>query len=137
QSAKEEIIRLREENAALALAQSKNKVAKKAKSNGSQAAPIHGATVFGVMMPDATYSADLPHEAQVECAQSFLIAMRQAGKRQVDGKSVYQEREAHNDQIQAIAAFVGYDNRQMFGTQETAARMLSQRILSKVDVMAG
>jgi hypothetical protein len=132
-----EIARLREENAKLALAQSKTKAVKAKRSNGSQAAPIHhGPTVFGVMMPEATYHDKLPHQAQVECAKTYLLAMREAGKRMVDGKPTFQAREQHNDQIQAISAFIGYDNRAMFGTQESAARMLAQRILTG-KVMAG
>lgn len=114
-----------------------SKAVKVRKNNGSQAAPIHGATVFGLAMPDKTYSEALSPEAQVACAITFILAMRTAGKRMVDGKLVFQEREMRNDQIQAIAAFIGYDNRALFGTQDTAARMLAQRLVSKVDVKAG
>ena len=132
-----EIARLREENAKLAASKRPAK-AKAKKNNGAQAAPIHGATVFGLMMPDATFSESLPLEAQVECAKTFLAAMLKAGKRTVEGKLVFQEREARNDQIQAISAFVGYDNRVLFGTQETAARATAYRILNgRSKVLAG
>jgi hypothetical protein len=131
QSALNEITRLREENAKLAMAHSKVKASKAKRSNGSQAAPIHDkSTVTGIMLSSATYSESLSSEAKVECAKVFLSAMRDAGKRWIDGKSVRQASEVHNDQIQAISAFIGYDNRVLFGTQDTTARMLAQRILN-------
>jgi hypothetical protein len=142
----EEIAKLKAENAALALTASKTKAVKKAKPSGAQVAPpTHGKnTVCGLLLPDPTYSDNLPHSAQVECAKTFLSAMRNAGKRMVaegEGeaalfpKLVFQERNVRNDQIQAISAFIGYDNREMFGTQETAARMLAMRILNPKHMM--
>src|SRR5580698_1440531 len=48
--------------------------------------------------------------------QAFIVAMRRAKSRE--------------EQIKAIAGYVGYDSRQLFGAQETMARMQANRAIS-------
>lgn len=63
-------------------------------------------------------------------AQGFLLAMRNAGKRPNDkGALVLHPNEVRNDQIKAIHAYCGYDNRRDFGSQDMAARAKAQREL--------
>jgi hypothetical protein len=130
QAALEEIARLREENAKLALAKSKTKVVKAKRFNGSQAAPAGNLnSITGLALP--------PKGSLT--AESFMLAMRDAGKRSVQSKDaegvehtiiVRQDGEIRNDQIRAIAGFVGFDNRLPFGSQDHAARMMAQRLLA-------
>ena len=145
QSAKDEIARLTAENAKLAAEQSKKPAKAKSAKGAVAAPPIHGrSTVCGIALPDKGSLT----------AEAYLRAMLDAGKRPVhmvkevspEGKTSCHvvpqptetsyvvlrilESEIRNDQIKAIAGFCGYDNREMFGTQETAARMLAQRLTS-------
>ncbi len=99
----------------------------------NEAAPIRQQTepMRGMMLPDRG-SLD---------AKSFLLAMRDAGKRTTaEGKPFIDQREVRNDQIRAIHAFyyevrhgqkvhVGYDPTGSFGSQDQAARALAQREL--------
>jgi len=64
--------------------------------------------------------------------KQFLIAMRDAGKRFVDGKPVFQESLKRNDQIEAIQNFIGYDLKKDFGAQESYARMLAMQEIKPV-----
>jgi len=105
------------------------------KSNGrakNEAAPIHhkAQPMVGMMLPDRG-SLD---------AKGFLLAMRDAGKRTVEGRTFVDPREKRNDEIRAIHAFyyevrqgvhvcIGYDPKRDFGSQEQASRMLAQRDL--------
>jgi hypothetical protein len=88
---------------------------------GEQAAPIHGkSTTPGITMP----------ERNTLDAKGFLQAMRDAGKRPNDkGIMVVHPSEVRNDQIKAIHAYCGYDNRENFGAQDQAARAKAQREL--------
>lgn len=83
-------------------------------------APIHKPGPAGITMPERN-SLD---------AKGFLLAMRNAGKRPNDkGIMALQANEVRNDQIKAIHAYIGYDNRRDFGSQEMAARAQAQREL--------
>lgn len=95
------------------------KGAKSTASKGEQAAPIHDKpTVFGVTMP----------ERNTLDAKGFLQAMLSAGKRRNDNGVLFTDpREVRNDQIKAIHAYCGFDNRRDFGSQETEARAKAQR----------
>lgn len=76
--------------------------------------------VNGLSLPDAG-SLD---------ARSFLVAMRNAGRRKTEeGLSYIDQNEVRDDQIKAIAGYVGYDNRLDFGQQESQARRQAQRAL--------
>lgn len=95
------------------------KGAKSTASKGEQAAPIHDKpAVFGVTMP----------ERNTLDARAFLAAMLNAGKRRNDNGVLFTDsREVRNDQIKAIHAYCGFDNRRDFGSQETEARAKAQR----------
>lgn len=86
---------------------------------GEQAAPIHdGPKVFGVTMP----------ERNTLDATGFLNACKIAGRRTNDkGMPFTDPKEVRNDLIKAIHAFVGYDSRSDFGSQETEARAKAHR----------
>lgn len=58
-------------------------------------------------------------------ALGFRQAMKEAGMRRVDGRPVFQPHEVRDDQIKAIAAFIGFDPKENFGSQELRARMKS------------
>lgn len=105
---------------------------RKSKPAKNEAAPIHQkSSTPGITMPDRG-SLD---------AKSFLLAMRDAGKRcTAEGKPFVDQREVRNDQIKAIHAFyyevrqgqrvhVGYDPTGSFGSQDQAARALAMREL--------
>lgn len=82
--------------------------------------PIHKEIVKGLVMPERN-SLD---------AKGFLLAMRNAGKRSNDkGVMSVNAQEVRNDQIKAIHAYCGYDNRRDFGSQDMAARAKAQREL--------
>lgn len=65
-------------------------------------------------------------------ATGFLLAMKDAGMRRIDGRPVFQPFEVRDDQIKAIAAFIGYDPKENFGSQELRARMKAHRDLRPV-----
>jgi hypothetical protein len=96
----------------------------KSHAKGEQAAPIHdGPKVFGVTMP----------ERNTLDAKGFLNACRDAGKRRnAEGKPIFDAREVRNDLICAIHAYIGYDNRRDFGSQDIEARSQAQRELRGV-----
>ncbi len=101
--------------------QSESKRAKASKS----AAPIHNPNAGKSMTPGIT----LPERNTLD-AKGFLLAMRNAGKRPNDkGLMVVHPNEVRNDQIKAIHAYCGYDNRGDFGSQDQAARAKAQREL--------
>ncbi len=77
----------------------------------SKAAPIPQPVKANVMTPGIT----LPATGTLD-ARAFIVAMRKATDR--------------NEQIKCIAAFVGYDAKGDFGSQEVAARAKAQRELS-------
>jgi hypothetical protein len=57
-------------------------------------------------------------------ARAFLLAMRTAGQRcTADGKVYTDPAHIRNDQIIAIAGFIGWDNSLDFGTQDSTARL--------------
>jgi hypothetical protein len=63
-------------------------------------------------------------------AKGFLQAMKDAGMRWTEqGKPIFQPFEVRDDQIKAIAAFIGYDPKDHFGSQELRARMKAHRVL--------
>ena len=89
------------------------------------AAPIHNPNAGKSMTPGIT----LPERNTLD-AQGFLIAMRDAGKRRTaEGKPFVDQREVRNDQVKAIHAYCGYDNRRDFGSQDLEARAKAQREL--------
>ncbi len=101
----------------------KSKVAK-------SAAPIHDPNAGKSMTPGIS----LPERNTLD-AKGFLQAMRDAGKRvSAEGKPVFQPNEVRNDQIKAIHAYCGYDNRLNFGSQDQAARAKAMRELRGVQV---
>jgi len=76
-------------------------------------------------------SVPLPETGSLD-AQGFLIALRSAGKRiSPSGMPFTDPTLVRNDTIVAIAAFIGYNPRESFGSQETAARMMASRLLNK------
>lgn len=100
------------------------KSASKSGSKGEQSAPIHdGPKVFGVTMP----------ERNTLDATSFLSACKTAGRRINDkGIPFTDPKEVRNDLIKAIHAYIGYDNRRDFGSQDIEARSQAQRELRGV-----
>jgi hypothetical protein len=78
------------------------------------------AMVNGMVLPDpGTLS---PRE--------FLLAMRNAGKRRTaEGLTYTDPAEVRNDQIVAIAGYVGYDTYADFGSQELAAKLKANSAL--------
>lgn len=100
------------------------------KSDGSQAAPSsHGAAAKVVP------SIELPSVGTYD-AVSFTLAMRNAGKRVTsNGKPIYDASLVREDQIKAIAGYIGYTLSDNFGTQELRAKMAAQRTM--VPVKAG
>lgn len=66
-------------------------------------------------------------------ASGFLLALRDAGKRLTkEGKPFHDPSQVRDDQIRAIAGFIGYDPCGDFGSQELRARMMAQRALAPV-----
>jgi hypothetical protein len=66
-------------------------------------------------------------------AHGFMVAMRNAGKRTVDGKVIFDSNKVREDKIRAIAAFVGYDVAGDYGSQELGAMMAAKREIRPVD----
>jgi hypothetical protein len=65
----------------------------------------------------------LPDKGTLD-ARSFLLAMRDAGRRKTaEGLWYIDQTEIRHDQIKAIAAYIGYDGRLNFGEQELAAKL--------------
>lgn len=106
------------------------KASKPRASSGEQAAPIHDRpTIFGMVLP----------EKNTLDAKGFLLACRDAGKRSVEKvnettgeviRSVkFDQSKVREDLICAIHAYVGYDNRRDFGSQDVEARAKAQREL--------
>ncbi len=104
----------------------RNAPAKEKRSKASkETAPIHNPNAGKSMTPGIS----LP-ERNTLGAHDFLIAMRNAGKRRNDkGVMVVHPNEVRNDQIKAIHAYCGYDNRRDFGSQDVEARAKAQREL--------
>lgn len=147
QDALNEIARLREENAKLAAAHAAKPKAPKA----NRSRPIHEKGNPSPM--NTIHGMSLPDKGTLDAA-GFTAAMVNAGKRtvhmvcEVDGKGKksyhivpaatdtshtvtrVEHDKVRDDQIKAIAAYIGYDNRRNFGEQEVAARMMAQRALS-------
>lgn len=99
-----------------------------ASNTGEQAAPIHNKpAVFGVTLP----------ERNTLDAKGFLLACRDAGKRsfqsvnEVTGEVrtmvKVDQGKVREDLICAIHAYIGYDNRRDFGSQDQEARAKAQR----------
>ena len=66
-------------------------------------------------------------------ARGFLVAMRSAGLRvSKEGAKFIDPSEVRNDSIVAIAGYCGYDSRQNYGPQETAAKMQANRELRPI-----
>lgn len=64
-------------------------------------------------------------------ASTFMQMMRTAGQRRNDKGRLFTDQSfVRNDQIKAIAAYIGYDNSKNFGPQEQAARAKANRELS-------
>ena len=98
---------------------------KQAKHTGAQAAPIHNPNAGKSMTPGIT----MPERNTLD-AKGFLDAMRTAGKRPNDkGIMALHPNEVRNDQIKAIHAYCGYDNRRDFGSQDLEARAKAMRDL--------
>jgi hypothetical protein len=153
QAVKDRIAALETENARLALERSKTakpKVKKAGRPIHEKGNPSPMNTVHGIALPE---------QGTLDPA-GFMQAMKDAGKRTVhmmsevvEGKTRHytvpqatdtshivtrvEHDKVRDDQIKAIAAFVGYDNRRNFGEQEAAARMLAQRKLGGIDYSKG
>lgn len=92
---------------------------------GEQAAPIHSNNEGKAMVHGLT----MPEKGSLD-AKGYLLAVRNAGKRPNDkGALVFDKAHERNDLICAIHAYVGYDNRRDFGTQDSEARAKAQREL--------
>ena len=92
---------------------------------GEQAAPIHSNNEGKAMVHGLT----MPEKGSLD-AKGYLLAVRNAGKRPNDkGALVFDKAHERNDLICAIHAYVGYDNRRDFGTQDAEARAKAQREL--------
>jgi alkanesulfonate monooxygenase SsuD/methylene tetrahydromethanopterin reductase-like flavin-dependent oxidoreductase (luciferase family) len=64
-------------------------------------------------------------------AKAFMLAMRNAGQRKNDkGRTFTDQSKIRADQIQAIAAYIGYDHTKNFGPQEQIARDQAKRELT-------
>lgn len=97
----------------------------KAHKVSKHAAPIHNPNAGKSMTPGIT----MPERNTLD-AHGFLVAMRDAGKRRTEeGKPFVDQREVRNDQVKAIHAYCGYDNRRDFGSQDLEARAKAQREL--------
>lgn len=98
------------------------RASKKQATARNQAAPIHNKA----SAPGVTLSTGDKLDAK-----SFILAMRNAGKRWVEkdgvGRQVFDRNHERNDQIQAIASYCGYDNSRDFGSQQQAAMAQAQR----------
>lgn len=98
------------------------RASKKQATAKNQAAPIHSKA----SAPGVTLSTGDKLDAK-----SFILAMRNAGKRWVEkdgvGRQVFDRNHERNDQIQAIASYCGYDNSRDFGSQQQAAMAQAQR----------
>lgn len=69
-------------------------------------------------------------------ALDFIRAMHDAGMRRTEaGKPYFNPQEQRNDQIKAIAAFIGYDPADHFGSQELRARMQAWREINPEPVI--
>lgn len=66
-------------------------------------------------------------------AHGFMVAMRNAGKRVVDGKNIFDSNKVREDKIRAIAAFNGYDVAGDYGSQEMGAMMAAKREIRPID----
>lgn len=89
--------------------------------NGFQAAPI-------TKLAPPT-SMPLPEKGTLG-ATGFLKAMRGAGVR----KGKLDPSAKRDDEVRAIAAYIGYDSRVLHGAQEVSARMAAQRELAPIKV---
>lgn len=70
-------------------------------------------------------------------AKEFLALLRDAGKRVVDGKRIYDQAEVRNDTIALIARYVGYDPNGSFASQELMARTKAIRETRKEPLPLG
>lgn len=70
-------------------------------------------------------------------AKEFLALLRDAGKRVVDGKRIYDQAEVRNDTIALIARYVGYDPNGSFASQELMARTKAIRETRKETLPLG
>ena len=105
---------------------------KSTKSDGSQAAPVNPAAKA------APLPINMPAVGSLD-AKSFLLALRDCGKRTVEAvnevtgevynKPIIDPNFVRSDAIRAIHAFCGYDAAGDFGTQDVAARAEAQRQL--------
>jgi hypothetical protein len=95
--------------------------AKQEATNGSSAAHVETAVEASQASDNNRNPAPPPvsdplPQAGTLTPQAFIVAMRRAKSRE--------------EQIKAIAGYVGYDSRQLFGAQETMARMQANRAIS-------
>ena len=63
--------------------------------------------------------------SDAERATRFLVACRNAGKRTIEGRSVFQAVEERNDTIAAIAAYISYNVGGDFGVQLANAKRVA------------
>jgi hypothetical protein len=90
-----------------------------------------GEAIFGLSLPERRPFPEGTKEPSLESCKLFMSEMLSAGRRVSDtGKRFTDEREVRNDQIKALAGFVGYETQESFATQEQAARAIAQRIIS-------
>lgn len=68
--------------------------------------------------------------------KEFLIAMLNAGKRNINNKIIFQESLKRQDEIDAIDKYIGYDCKKDFGLQESNARMLAMQDIKPVKAQA-
>ncbi len=99
--------------------------AEKRSKASKSAAPIHNPNAGKSMTPGIS----LPERNTLD-ANGFLQAVRNAGKRKTEeGKPFFDKSKERDDIIKAIHAYIGYDNRRDFGSQEQEARAKAQREL--------
>jgi len=74
-----------------------------------------------IILPDPTDA----YMTDVERATRFLVACRNAGKRTIEGRPVFQAAEERNDTIAAIAAYISYNVGGDFGVQLANAKRVA------------
>lgn len=79
----------------------------------------------------AVMPSNMPEKGTLN-AREFLLAFRDSGKRQVEGKTLFHPNLVRDDIIRAMAGYVGYDPTGDFGTQDQAARSKAQLELKPI-----
>ena len=64
--------------------------------------------------------------------KEFLLALKDAGKRNIEGKIVFQQNLKREDEIKAIDNYIGFDRNKDFGQQEMVARMAAMQEIKPV-----